>query len=166
MATATKTSLQKWICTASNLIALIQSCSIHQMLANFLELNSKGLYQSLGKEEESFCLVFPSWTKCDIRQFHIVIMQWRQRNAQRRVTHKQSCNVNLLLFLSSLSLLLLLLNLQINFSNKKKKKFLLQGSPLSETTCHPFPLPPCETSSAKNYVFEYCVFSFFVFFSE
>ena len=33
------------------------------MLANCLELNSKGLYQSSGKEKESCCLRFPSLTK-------------------------------------------------------------------------------------------------------
>ena len=37
-ATATKTSLKKWICAASNFIALIPSRLIRQMLANFLEL--------------------------------------------------------------------------------------------------------------------------------
>ena len=30
---------------ASNFITLIPSCLIRQMLANFLELNSKGLYE-------------------------------------------------------------------------------------------------------------------------
>ena len=39
--TATKTSR-----AALNFIALTPSCSIRQMLANFLELNSKGLYLS------------------------------------------------------------------------------------------------------------------------
>ena len=33
----------------------------------FVELNSKGLYQSSRKEKESFCLVFPSLTKREIR---------------------------------------------------------------------------------------------------
>ena len=41
------------------------------MVANFLELNSKGLHQSSGKEKESCCLLFPSSTKCEIGQFHI-----------------------------------------------------------------------------------------------
>ena len=38
----------------------------------FLELNSKGLYQSSGKEKESCCLVLPSSTKREIRYFHLV----------------------------------------------------------------------------------------------
>ena len=41
----------------------------------FLELNSKGLYQSSGKEKESCCLVFPSSTKREIRHFHVVVVQ-------------------------------------------------------------------------------------------
>ena len=37
-----------------------------------LELNSKGLYQSSGKEKES-CPVFPSSTKRSIRHFHVAV---------------------------------------------------------------------------------------------
>ena len=39
----TKMSLKKWSCAAWNLIALSSSRLVRQMLANFLELNSKGL---------------------------------------------------------------------------------------------------------------------------
>ena len=38
---------------ASNFITLIPSCLIRQMLANFLELNSKGLYESSRQEKQS-----------------------------------------------------------------------------------------------------------------
>jgi len=75
------------------------------MLANILELNSKGLYQSLGKEKESCCLVFSTSTKCEIRHFHVVVMQRRQRNVQKSVMHVQSCcfaNLNLLRYCRSL----------------------------------------------------------------
>ena len=41
----------------------------------FLELNSKGLYRSSGKEKESHCLVFTSSTKREIRHFHVVVVQ-------------------------------------------------------------------------------------------
>ena len=71
----------------------------------FLELNSKRLYQSSGKEKESCCLVFPSSTKREIRHFHVVVVQRRQRNVQKSVMHVQSCcfaNLNLLLFCRSL----------------------------------------------------------------
>ena len=58
----------------------------------FLELNSKGLrYQSSGKEKESCCLVFPSSTKRELRRFHVVVVQWRQRNVPKSVMHVQSC---------------------------------------------------------------------------
>ena len=61
------------------------------MWAIFLELNSEGLYQSSGKEKESCCLVFPSSTKREIRHFHVVVVQRRQRNVQKSVMHVQSC---------------------------------------------------------------------------
>ena len=65
-----------------NLIALIPSRSIRQTLAT--TLNSKGLYQSSGKENESCCLVFPSSTKREIRHFHVVVVQRRLRNVQKK----------------------------------------------------------------------------------
>ena len=48
---------------------------IRQMLAIFLELNSKGLHQISGKEKESCCLVFPSSTNRQIGHFHAVVAQ-------------------------------------------------------------------------------------------
>ena len=69
-----------------------------------LELNSKALYQSSGKQKESCCLVFPSSTKREFRYFHAVLVQRRQRNVQKSVMHVQSCcfaNLNLLLFCRS-----------------------------------------------------------------
>ena len=54
-------------------------------------MNSKGLRQSLGKEKESCCLLLPSSTKREIRQFHVVVVQRRQRNVQKSVMHVQSC---------------------------------------------------------------------------
>ena len=89
-ATATKRSLKKWIRAASNFIALIPSRLIRQMLANFLELNSKGLYQSSGKEKENCCFVFPSSTKREIWYFHVVVVERRLRNVQKGVMHVQS----------------------------------------------------------------------------
>ena len=60
-------------------------------MANILELHSKGLYQSSGKEKESCCLVFPSSTKREIRHFHVVVVQRRQRNVQKSVMYVLSC---------------------------------------------------------------------------
>ena len=79
----TKTSLKKWIRAASNFMALIPSRLIRQMLSKGLDLNSKGLYQSSGKEKESCCLVFPFSTKREIKQFHVVVVRRRQRNVQK-----------------------------------------------------------------------------------
>ena len=102
--TATKTSLKKWISTASDVILLIPSRLIRQILTNSLELNSKGLYQSSGKEKESCCLVFPSLPNREIGHFHVVVVQWQQRNVQKRVKHIQGCcfaNLNQFLFCRS-----------------------------------------------------------------
>ena len=57
----------------------------------FLDLNSKKLYQSSGKENESRCRVFTSSTKRDIRHFYVVVVQRLQRNVQKSVMHVQSC---------------------------------------------------------------------------
>ena len=66
-----------------------------------MELNSKGMHQSSGKEKESCCLLFPSSTKREIRQFHVVVVQRRQRNVQKSVMHVQSCRFACLLFCRS-----------------------------------------------------------------
>ena len=100
-ATASKTSLKKWTCAASNFIALVPSRLIVWMLAIFFEADSKGLHQSSAKEKESCCLVFPSSTNREIGHFHVLVVQWRQRNVQKSVMHVQSCcfaNLNLTFF--------------------------------------------------------------------
>ena len=66
-----------------------------------MELNSIGLYQSSGKEEENCCFVFPSSKKREIRHYHVVVVQRRLRNVQKSVMDVQSCyfaNLDLLLF--------------------------------------------------------------------
>ena len=83
----------------SRLFQLVQFVKCWQI---FLELNSKRLYQSSGKDKESRCFVFTSSTKREIRHFHVVVVQRRQRNVQKSVMHVQSCcfsDLNLLLFL-------------------------------------------------------------------
>ena len=70
-----------------------------------LELNSKGLYQSSGKEKESCCLVFPSSTKREISHFHVLVVQQRHRNVHKSVMHVHSCcfaNLNLYCVISVL----------------------------------------------------------------
>ena len=49
----------------------------------FLEFNSKGLYQSLRKEKKS-CREFPSSINGEFRHFHVVVVQRRQRNVQKK----------------------------------------------------------------------------------
>ena len=55
------------------------------------ELNSKGLYQSSGKEIGSCCMVFPSSTKREIRRLHVVVVQRRLINVQKSVMY--TCKV-------------------------------------------------------------------------
>ena len=99
---------------------LITEVALHQTLSRLFhlvpfvkcwqfsrELNSKRLYLSSGKEKESRCLVFTVFTsseKREIRQFHVVIVHWRQRNVQKSMMHVQSCclaDLNQLLFCRS-----------------------------------------------------------------
>ena len=67
--------------TLSRLFHLVYFVKCWQM---FLELNSKGLYQSSGEEKQSSCLVFPSSTKREFRHFHVVVVQRRLRNVQKK----------------------------------------------------------------------------------
>ena len=94
-ATASKTSLKKRIRAASNFTALFPPHSIRHF-----ELNSKELYQSSGKETEGRFLVFASSTKREIRQFHVVVVQRRQRKCTKKRTArvKLFCLLNLLVF--------------------------------------------------------------------
>ena len=49
-------------------------------------------------EENEFChCLFTSFTKREIRHFHVVVVQWRQRNIQKSVMHMQRCRFALLL---------------------------------------------------------------------
>ena len=96
----TKASLKKWICAASNLNARIPSRLIRQMLANFFW--SWILKECFKVQEKK--ILFPSSTKREIRQFHVVVVQRRQRNVQKSVMHVQSsclAGLNLSLFCRS-----------------------------------------------------------------
>ena len=67
--------------TLSRLFHLVYFVKCWQM---FFELNSRGLYQSSGKEKQSCCLAFPSSTKREFRHFHVVVVQRRLRNVQKK----------------------------------------------------------------------------------
>ena len=60
-------------------VSLLQTLSrlfhLVQFIKVSLELNSKRLYRSSGKEKERFCLVFKSFIKRGIRHFHVVVVQ-------------------------------------------------------------------------------------------
>ena len=57
----------------------------------FLELNSKRLYRSSGKDKESRCLEFTSSTKRIIMNFLVVVVPWRQRTVQKSAMYVQIC---------------------------------------------------------------------------
>ena len=82
-ATATKTSRKKWIRTSSNFYLTYSDSFIVKCWQIFLELNFKRLYQSSGKEREGRCIVFTCLTQREIRHFHVVVVQRRQRNLQK-----------------------------------------------------------------------------------
>ena len=76
------------------------------MLAKFFALNAKGPYVSLEKEKQNFCVVLTYSTKraCEIRKFHVAVVQQQLRNVQKTVMHMPRCffaNVNLLFFCCS-----------------------------------------------------------------
>ena len=86
--------------TLSRLFHLVHFVKCWQL---FLELNSKRLYRSSGKEKRK------SWSFVHVLHkayFHVVDVQWHQRNVQKSVIHVQSCcfaNLNLSLFCRSRS---------------------------------------------------------------
>ena len=54
------------------------------MLAFFLQLNSKRLYRGAGRGQGSR-FVFTSPTIHEIKEYHGVVVRWRQRNVQKSV---------------------------------------------------------------------------------
>ena len=104
----------------------------------FLELNSKGLYQSSGKPEKNCCLVFLFSTKRGFRHFNVVVVQRRQkmykkkRDTRAKLLFCQSKQRGLLLFRCSRCccrrgcLSSLMLNWEIlqkkNFEKKNEKQ--------------------------------------------
>ena len=60
------------------------SLNSSNVLLFFLELNSKRLYRSSGKDKESRCLEFTSFTKRIIMRFLVVVVPWRQGNCTKK----------------------------------------------------------------------------------
>ena len=97
-----KISLKKWICTVSNFIDLICFHLICQMLAKFSGVESeRTISYSLEKSNNYCCFVFIYLRKRahDIRKFHVTVVQWQLRNAQKSVMHMQSCCFAKIIFL-------------------------------------------------------------------
>ena len=91
----------KPIKSLKSLFALFQTSPIlfnFIILANLAEI-SLGPYLSLAKfrkrkrQFHDFCVVFTYSIKwaCEIRKFHVVVVQRWQRNVQNSVIHEQSC---------------------------------------------------------------------------
>ena len=64
--------------TLKGLFHLVQFAQFVKCWQIVLELNSKGLCQSTGKEKESLCLLFTSSSRSEVRYFRVVVVQWRQ----------------------------------------------------------------------------------------
>ena len=102
-ATATKTQLKSVFArvqTSSRLFHLVQLVKCWRIC---LEVDSNGMYQSSEKAKEGRCSRPPKTR--EIRQFHVVVAQRRQGNAQKRVMDVQGCcfaNLNLSFFFSVL----------------------------------------------------------------
>ena len=76
------------------------------MLAKFSALNPKGPYVNLEKGKQNFCfvLIYSIKRACEIRKFHVAVMQQWLRNVQKSLMHVPRCffaNVNLLFFCCS-----------------------------------------------------------------
>ena len=68
-------------------------------------MNLKGPYLSLKKEKEDFFVVFTYSIKRarEISNFHVAVVQRRQRNVKKNMMHAQSCCfANIAFFLFSL----------------------------------------------------------------
>ena len=93
-----KTSLKKWIRTASNFIYLIQFHLMRQMLAKFSWVESERTVSKFKRGKRQLL--------CCIHRLHKASAQRQQRNVQNSVMHVQICcfvNKNLLLFCRSSS---------------------------------------------------------------
>ena len=77
------------------------------MVAKFSGLNPKGPYLSLEKENFCFVLTYSTKRACEIRKFHVAVVQQRLRNVQKKRDARAKLfffvNLNLFLFCCSTS---------------------------------------------------------------
>ena len=85
----------------ANFIVLVPSRSIRQMLVNFSGVQFLRTVSKFRKRKRKSLSCVHFTIKSEIRQFHVVVVQQRQRNVQKRVMRVQSCcfaNLSLLFF--------------------------------------------------------------------
>ena len=83
-ATAAKKSLLKWIRVFSNFVAFIPIHWNCEMWANFLGVDFLGTGLTLRKKKgNSAPLVYVLHKSWNYRHFHVLVVQWRQRNVQK-----------------------------------------------------------------------------------
>ena len=91
-ATATRTSLKKWICVLSVFTAIIPTTYFVKCTRRtLLKLNFKWPYSSSEREIKFRRCLFTSPLKREIRHFHVEVVQKQERNVQKNVMHVQSC---------------------------------------------------------------------------
>ena len=79
----------KWICIISYFIDLIQFHLICQMLTKLSGVDSERTISVMKK--------YPMKRACEIKKFHVALMQRRLRSEQKKYDHMQSCyfaNIN------------------------------------------------------------------------
>ena len=91
MATAAKTPLLKWLAFFQTLSRLFQFTENVKCGRISLELISWGRDSSFERERKVRRHLFTFSINREIRHFHVVVVQWRQRNVQKTVLHVQSC---------------------------------------------------------------------------
>ena len=74
----------------SSHLQCIPSCSIHQILANFWDMNSTGAVSQFRKRKRKLLACIYILQKRFVRPFHVVGMQ-RQKELYKSIMHMQSC---------------------------------------------------------------------------
>ena len=73
------------------LCRVYSSCWKYQMLVNFPVVDLLGTALKFRRDRKICRDVFESYIKRPVRDFHVVVVQWRQRNVEESVMHVQSC---------------------------------------------------------------------------
>ena len=90
LSVTTRTTPKRWIFVLWVFIAIIPIYFVKCTLT-LLNLNSREPYSSLESEIKFRRCLFTFSLNYEIRHFHVVVVQKRQRNVQKSVPHVQSC---------------------------------------------------------------------------